>query len=174
MNENTLDDLDLSNESSRNVNIAASGKNGDIADTSYRYKMPSVKVKHEGKGNGVKTIFSNLSKIAESLNRKEDEILQYIASELSVAHMEKNGNLTVMGTFSAEVAQCILQKFVESHVLCGECGNPETNLTLQKGDLYKRCDACGGKTLVSNHKLNKKITTRLSLEKKLKKDKKSS
>lgn len=39
------------------------------ADPAYRYKMPKVTVKIEGKGNGIKTIITNMSQIAAALRR---------------------------------------------------------------------------------------------------------
>ncbi|OAF63910.1 hypothetical protein A3Q56_08385 [Intoshia linei] len=43
--------------------------NGDPHDTHYRYKMPMILGKIEGKGNGIKTVISNIVEIAKSINR---------------------------------------------------------------------------------------------------------
>lgn len=48
----------------KNVNI-----NRGVNDPYYRYKMPRIIAKVEGKGNGIKTVVSNMSDIAKALER---------------------------------------------------------------------------------------------------------
>ena len=43
--------------------------NRSIQDQFYRYKMPRLAAKVEGKGNGVKTVITNMSDIARALAR---------------------------------------------------------------------------------------------------------
>jgi len=43
--------------------------NRNVTDMFYRYKMPKVIVKVEGKGNGIKTRIVNMSDIAKALDR---------------------------------------------------------------------------------------------------------
>lgn len=40
-----------------------------VEDPSYRYKMPCMQTKIEGKGNGIKTVLTNVVDVAASLNR---------------------------------------------------------------------------------------------------------
>lgn len=46
------------------VNIIRSNK-----DQFYRYKMPLIIVKIEGKGNGIKTVIANVTDVAKALGR---------------------------------------------------------------------------------------------------------
>lgn len=39
----------------------------DVEDQHYRYKMPKPKIKVEGKGNGIKTLLTNMSDMAKAL-----------------------------------------------------------------------------------------------------------
>jgi Domain found in IF2B/IF5 len=48
------------------VNIDKSQKD----DLSYRYKMPQMVTKIEGRGNGIKTIVLNMEEIAQALRVK--------------------------------------------------------------------------------------------------------
>ena len=41
---------------------------GDPADTAHRYRMPRLKTKNEGKGNGKKTVIVNMGAVARALD----------------------------------------------------------------------------------------------------------
>lgn len=43
--------------------------NRNLTDQFYRYKMPKLMAKVEGKGNGIKTVIVNMVEIAKALNR---------------------------------------------------------------------------------------------------------
>ena len=42
---------------------------GNSNDPAYRYKMPKLQSKTEGRGNGIKTILVNASAVADALHR---------------------------------------------------------------------------------------------------------
>jgi len=43
--------------------------NRNVSDAFYRYKMPKLLAKVEGKGNGIKTVIVNMVEIAKALGR---------------------------------------------------------------------------------------------------------
>jgi translation initiation factor 5 len=151
-------------QESRFVNIKTEKSKEEI-DPFYRYKMPRIVLKHEGRGNGVRTIIVNLKEIAESLSRRETELLQYLAVELSVCSTVKNKvHYTLNGTFSSQMLQDIMQRYVKSHVSCGTCENPETEYKHDKKAIDAvslQCKACGKRTPLFPHKINKAIARSL-------------
>jgi len=50
-----------------------------IEDPAHRYKMPQIQIKIEGKGNGIRTNFPNLEKVAEALNVPPKYIVKWFA-----------------------------------------------------------------------------------------------
>jgi len=62
--------LDLS-EKKKEVKMSKTyNVNREVNDTFYRYKMPAITAKVEGKGNGIKTVIVNMVDIARALNRE--------------------------------------------------------------------------------------------------------
>ena len=53
-----------------------------VEDPSYRYKMPRLVCRIEGRGNGIRTCIVNLVEISESLNRPPDILTKYFGVEL--------------------------------------------------------------------------------------------
>lgn len=49
--------------------MASVNVNRNLTDQFYRYKMPKLLAKVEGKGNGIKTVIVNMVDIAKALNR---------------------------------------------------------------------------------------------------------
>ena len=53
-----------------------------IDDPNYRYKMARLVAKTEGRGNGIKTVISNMGDIANSLNRPASLPTKFFGIEL--------------------------------------------------------------------------------------------
>ena len=48
-----------------------------VEDPSYRYKMPGMSTKIEGRGNGIKTVLTNVVEVAASLNR-DPQVMNFL------------------------------------------------------------------------------------------------
>ncbi|KAI8815868.1 domain found in IF2B/IF5-domain-containing protein [Fimicolochytrium jonesii] len=137
---------------SANINIRR-----DVSDKFYRYKMPKLISKIEGKGNGIKTVIPNMSEVARALSRPSTYTTKFFGCELGaqVNCDAKNDRYVVNGAHDAEKLQKLLDIFIEKFVLCASCKNPETVLVLTKDDfIMKDCKACGANLMADNrHKL---------------------
>lgn len=56
---------------------------GGSSDASYRYKMPRILGKIEGRGNGIKTVVDNCAEVCESLNRSPAYLTKVLSLKLA-------------------------------------------------------------------------------------------
>ncbi|XP_014486505.1 PREDICTED: eukaryotic translation initiation factor 5 [Dinoponera quadriceps] len=133
--------------------------NRNISDAFYRYKMPRIQAKVEGKGNGIKTVIVNMVDVAKAIGRPATYPTKYFGCELGAQTQFdfKNERFIVNGSHDATKLQDLLDGFIRRYVLCPACDNPETELMVssKKGTISQGCKACGHHGLLeSNHKLN--------------------
>ncbi|KAL3267542.1 hypothetical protein HHI36_011663 [Cryptolaemus montrouzieri] len=132
--------------------------NRNVSDVFYRYKMPRLNAKVEGKGNGIKTVIVNMPDIAKALGRPPTYPTKYFGCELGAQTLFdfKNERFIVNGSHDANKLQDLLDGFIRKFVLCPECDNPETDLLVstKRNTISQGCKACGFHGLLeSNHKL---------------------
>lgn len=133
--------------------------NRSVSDAFYRYKMPRLRAKVEGKGNGIKTVIVNMIDVAKAIGRPATYPTKYFGCELGAQTQFdfKNDRFIVNGSHDATKLQDLLDGFIRKFVLCPECDNPETTLTVsqKKATINQACKACGYHgPLEFNHKLN--------------------
>ncbi|KAI0262478.1 domain found in IF2B/IF5-domain-containing protein [Gloeopeniophorella convolvens] len=130
----------------------------DVDDKFYRYRMPILTTKIEGKGNGIKTVVPNMSDVARALSRPPTYPTKFFGSELGAQTSvdEKNDRYIVNGAHDATRLRELLDAFIDKFVLCGSCKNPETDLIITKNEMIVRdCKACGERTNVDmRHRLS--------------------
>lgn len=133
----------------------------DNTDPFYRYKMPPIQAKVEGRGNGIKTAIPNLSEVARALARPPAYVVKYFGYELGAqtSFKEEDDRYLVNGAHQQSELQDSLDGFITKFVLCGSCKNPETQIIIKgKGNLQKDCKACGRITDIDlRHKLSSYI-----------------
>jgi translation initiation factor 5 len=132
-------------------------------DAFYRYKMPKILTKIEGKGNGIKTVIVNMSEIAKAINRKPSYPTKFFGVECGAQTQmdEKNDRYIVNGVHEPSKLQELMYNFIQKYVLCSSCGNPETVLSVKNkksGIVGYRCKACGHNgEVISSHRLTQYI-----------------
>ncbi|KAJ6505412.1 domain found in IF2B/IF5-domain-containing protein [Mycena sanguinolenta] len=132
----------------------------DVDDQFYRYRMPILLTKIEGKGNGLKTVLPNMSNVARALGRPPSYTTKFFGYELG-AHIsvdDKKERYIVNGVHDANRLRELLHDFIDKFVLCKLCKNPETELIVLKvgrtEDIIQHCKACGERKGVNmGHKL---------------------
>jgi translation initiation factor 5 len=132
----------------------------DVDDKFYRYRMPLLLTKIEGKGNGIKTVVPNMADVARALSRPPTYPTKFFGCELGAqtSSDDKNERYIVNGAHDASRLRELLDVFIDKFVLCRSCKNPETDLIILKSgrneDIVRDCKACGERTDVDmKHKL---------------------
>ncbi|XP_076886603.1 eukaryotic translation initiation factor 5-like [Bidens hawaiensis] len=136
-------------------NIGAS--NSD--DAFYRYKMPKMITKIEGRGNGIKTNIVNMVDVAKALARPASYTTKYFGCELGAQSKfdEKTGVSLVNGSHDTAKLAGLLENFIKKYVQCYGCGNPETEVLITKTQCVQlKCAACG---FVSDVDMRDKLTS---------------
>ncbi|XP_073137956.1 eukaryotic translation initiation factor 5-like [Henckelia pumila] len=137
------------------LNIGAGNKD----DAFYRYKMPKMITKIEGRGNGIKTNIVNMVDIAKALARPASYTTKYFGCELGAQSKfdEKTGTSHVNGAHDTGKLAGLLENFIKKFVQCYGCGNPETEIIITKSQMINlKCAACG---FVSDVDMRDKLTT---------------
>ena len=126
-------------------------------DPFYRYKMPAVMLKHEGKNTRIRTVFVNITDIAKSLYRSPKYVLKFLSTTLGVQMLiDCDSRYILKGHHKKEDIQDLISKFLNKYVLCTGCSNPETYLRLASKKVRLVCIACGHSSILDDeHKFTK-------------------
>jgi len=133
-------------------------------DPQYRYKMPRLITKKEGRGNGSKTCIVNMGDVARAVKRPPQYTTKWFGHELGAqstyTNKESEGvRAIVNGHHDTPIFQTMLDKFIDKYVLCENCRLPEIDMHIKKGKICAKCAACGWSgELDNNHRLAAFIT----------------
>ncbi|CAN6333932.1 unnamed protein product [Urochloa humidicola] len=132
-------------------NIGASNKD----DAFYRYKMPRMVTKIEGRGNGIRTKIENITDIAKALDRPASYITKYFGYELGAKTTFGQRTSIVNGAHDTANLAGLLDNFIKKFVQCYGCGNPETKILIsdKTPEVSLKCAACGFVSGVMDDKL---------------------
>ncbi len=117
----------------------------EIAVNTERFSVPKI----TGHLEGNKTVVSNFFQITNVIRRSPEHLLKYISRELA-AKGELRKQLLIFNTklSSAKINEKI-EQYVESYVICKECGKPDTKLSKEGMITFMRCQACGAKQAIT-------------------------
>jgi len=97
---------------------------------------------------GMRTIIHNFKEIAETLNRDPQHILKFLTGELATAAIVQESRVIFQGKFPRETVERLLQRYMETFVICPVCKRPDTKIVKEKRLSFLVCEACGAKSSV--------------------------
>jgi translation initiation factor 2 subunit 2 len=117
----------------------------DIAGNESRFEVSDPNVRKEGNV----TVYENFQTTLDDLGREQDHVLKFLQNELGTsAQIDERGRARLTGEFGQRRVQDVLDEYVDTYVLCPECGLPDTNLVTEDGTERLHCEACGARSAV--------------------------
>jgi translation initiation factor 2 subunit 2 len=97
---------------------------------------------------GMRTIISNFKEVADSLDRDPQHILKFLTREMATAATFHDSRAIFQGKFQRESFGRLLQRYMESYVICPVCKRPDTRVVKDKRLSFLVCNACGAKSAI--------------------------
>ena len=104
-----------------------------------RFQMPEPDLFIEGKS----TVFRNFVDIAEAFRREPEALLAYLLRELGTAGNLDGRRAVFKSRLGVEQVKTRLKAYLNTFVLCSECGKPDSKLVKDGRVLILECEACG-------------------------------
>lgn len=131
-----------------------------VVDPNYRYKMPLLQQRTEGKGINAHTTLLNLKDVAKALRVPYDYILKFFGYDMSIQINEKGAEMYLNGIIDESDVLAALDRFIDKFILCAKCRLPEMFIALseKKDHLVGTCYSCGHRNIIDQaHKLTSYI-----------------
>jgi translation initiation factor 2 subunit 2 len=97
---------------------------------------------------GMRTIISNFKEVADALDRDPQHILKFLTREMATAATFHDSRAIFQGKFQRESFGRLLQRYMESYVICPVCKRPDTRVVKDKRLSFLVCNACGAKSSI--------------------------
>lgn len=109
-----------------------------------RFQVPEVKLMLQGN----RSIWQNFQEIINILNRPGKEVLKFVSGQIGTAGNMEGSNAIFNGKFNAEVLDEVLNRYIDSYVICPVCTRPDTDIKKEGHAYYMVCTACGARTAI--------------------------
>ena len=117
----------------------------DTEGNDSRFEVPEPNVRKEGNV----TVYENFQSTLDRLSREQQHVLKFIQDELGTsAQIDESGRARLTGEFGQDRVEAVLDEYVDTYVICPECGLPDTNLETDDGAERLHCEACGARSAV--------------------------
>jgi translation initiation factor 2 subunit 2 len=117
----------------------------DIAGSESRFEVPEPNVREEGNV----TVYENFQETLDRLGRDEDHVLKFLQNELGTsAQIDESGRARLTGEFRQNRIEAVLDEYVDTYVVCPECGLPDTNIETENDAERLHCEACGARSAI--------------------------
>ncbi len=97
---------------------------------------------------GMRTIIFNFKDVAGALNREPQHLLKFLSGEMATAATIQESRAIFQGKFRADTFGRLIQKYMESFVVCPICKLPDTKIVKEKRLTFLVCDACGARSSI--------------------------
>ena len=122
-----------------------------------RFKVPEADIVVEGKT----TILRNFEDICATIRRDPNQVLTYLLRELGTAGVQDGRRVVFKGKVTGQQVADRIQSYVDSYVICGECGRPDTHLVKEDRIQMLECEACGARRPVKAIKKPAKVEEKI-------------
>jgi translation initiation factor 2 subunit 2 len=109
-----------------------------------RFQVPDVQLIVQGN----RSIWQNFQEIINIANRPGKEVLKFVSGQLGTAGNIEGSNALFNGKFTTEQVEEVLNRYIESYVICPVCTRPDTEIKKESGAYYLSCTACGARTSI--------------------------
>ncbi len=97
---------------------------------------------------GMRTVIYNFKEISDALNRDPQHILKYLTGELATAATTQESRVIFQGKFTADTLVRLLQRYMDSFIVCPVCKRPDTRIVKEKRVTFLVCEACGARSSI--------------------------
>jgi translation initiation factor 2 subunit 2 len=125
----------------------------DAESREDRWALPEVELMWEGRT----TVWKNFQDIVDAVRRDPDHLLGYVLRVLGSAGSKEGRRVIFKSVISTDKLKGKLDEYVNTYVICGECGKPDTHLIKEARTSVVECMACGAKRPV---KVKKGLTAK--------------
>ena len=109
-----------------------------------RFKVPNVKLMLQGN----RSIWQNFQDIINVLNRPGREVIKFVSGQIGTAGSIEGGNAIFNGKFTTEAITDVLNRYIDSYVICPVCTRPDTEIKKIEKQYVLECSACGAQTAI--------------------------
>ncbi len=111
------------------------------SESGGRFQIPKARVLNQG----MKTFIANFLEISGALRREPSHLMKFLLKELATSGEVKGKSAEFTGRFPQPLIEKKIEIYVKNHVLCQECGKPDTKLIRKDRLVFLKCEACGAK-----------------------------
>jgi translation initiation factor 2 subunit 2 len=97
---------------------------------------------------GMRTVIYNFKELADALNRDPQHLLKFLSGEMATAATIQGSRVIFQGKFLEDTFERLIQRYMESFVVCPVCKLPDTKILKEKRLSFLICQACGAKSSI--------------------------
>lgn len=97
---------------------------------------------------GMRTVIYNFKEVVDALDRDPQHLLKFLTGEMATAATVQGSRIIFQGKFSEDTFGRLIQRYLESYVVCPVCKRPDTKLIKEKRLSFLVCQACGAKSSI--------------------------